>query len=147
MVNHKSQNLCSIVLLFEPLISKSLYRLYTIAYWQFFPPQRCVLPVSFQVDLLLYGSNKSTGKETGKTHLCKLSYKKGKNFLICKVFKQKPFVQTSTRARGNFAWGTFNNYVPYQGRQGGRRQSPKRDVIEQNKVGSQVKMAKKKGRH
>ena len=31
--------------------------------------QRCVLPVSILVDLLLYHS-KSTGKETGKTHLC-----------------------------------------------------------------------------
>ena len=30
--------------------------------------QRCIMPVSFPVDLLL-GSNKSAGKETGKTHL------------------------------------------------------------------------------
>ena len=34
--------------------------------------QRCVLTVSFTVDLL-YGSNKSTGKETDKTHLCAIA--------------------------------------------------------------------------
>ena len=32
--------------------------------------QRCVLQVSFPVDLLLWGSNKSTGKDIDKTHLC-----------------------------------------------------------------------------
>ena len=36
-------------------------------------PQRCVLPCSFPVSLSLYGNNKSTGKETSKTHLCALS--------------------------------------------------------------------------
>ena len=38
--------------------------------------QRCVLSVSFMMDLLLstYGSNKSTRKETGKTHLCAVGH-------------------------------------------------------------------------
>ena len=31
--------------------------------------QKCVLPVFFPVDFY-YSSNKSTGKETGKSHLC-----------------------------------------------------------------------------
>ena len=37
------------------------------------------------------------------------------------------------------ALGTFINDVPYQGRQGGPKQPPKRDVIEQDKVGRQVR--------
>ena len=38
---------------------------------RFHTAQRCVFPVSFPVDLLLWQSHKgSTGKETGKTHLC-----------------------------------------------------------------------------
>ena len=38
--------------------------------------RRCVLPVSFPVDLLLPHSSKSTGKETGKTHLCAVGWLK-----------------------------------------------------------------------
>ena len=41
--------------------------------------------------------------------------------------------------------GTFINDVPYQGRQGGPRKPQKRDVIEQNKVGRQVKNGQKYG--
>ena len=55
--------------------------------------QRCVLPVSFPVVLpKYYGSNESTGKETGKTHLCAVGYiipnDKSLTLLDLKMFRQ-----------------------------------------------------------
>ena len=43
--------------------------------------------------------------------------------------------------------GTSINDILYQGIQGGPRQPPKQDVIEQDRVGRQVKMTKNVGRH
>ena len=56
--------------------------------------QRCVLPVSFPVDLLIYGSNKSTGKETGKTHLCACAGPQKPEKLTLSKIKHKKFRPT-----------------------------------------------------
>ena len=42
----------------------------SLVYWSHHNEQRCVLLISFSVDLVLQISSKSTGKESGKTHLC-----------------------------------------------------------------------------
>ena len=44
--------------------------------------QRCVLPVSFPLDYYCH-SNKSTGKETGKTHLCTVHKPINAIFILC----------------------------------------------------------------
>ena len=64
--------------------------------------QRCLLPVSLPVDLFCH-SNKSTGKETGKTYLCAVLCVEfsfwvqiaGENFLK-KVYMTSMKSQTST---------------------------------------------------